>query len=273
MVESIKELRKICQRDVDLDIYSFYRYFSIYLTKLFLYTPITPNQITLVRIIVGLLAGFFLILNNNFIILGGLFMFVSDTLDYSDGEVARYRGLSSISGLYFDRMSSAITHPYYFICLSIGVFKSSNNFILIILGISSALSDSLKTIIIYGMYISVVDVKIHPRHANMGGEVSNAEKKSSGLILLRKDLESKFSIIYYILDILYNRALGMTPLFIVTIIYDLLFSPYKIGSFYIGAKMILLMIYGISGPFICMITMIMILKNKHCEKLYQSLFY
>ena len=63
MVESIEELRKICQRrDVRYQnaVEKFSRKFSIYFTKLLLCTGITANQVTLLNILIGMIAGVFL---------------------------------------------------------------------------------------------------------------------------------------------------------------------------------------------------------------------
>ena len=58
MVESIKELRLLCQdaeRRGDMSLtYRFNKKYSIYFTKLLLYTPISANQTTFIDIIIEL---------------------------------------------------------------------------------------------------------------------------------------------------------------------------------------------------------------------------
>ena len=63
-IESIKELRKICQKPV-IKSNTFYprmvsRKVSIYITKLFLYTNISANNVTLLMILIGIIASIFL---------------------------------------------------------------------------------------------------------------------------------------------------------------------------------------------------------------------
>lgn len=274
MVESIKELRKICQRDVDLDIYSrIYRKASIYFTKLFLYTAISPNKITFVRILIGIVAGIFLAQGDGWLILFGAFLIIiSDILDHSDGEVARYKHMASISGLYLDRISSAITHPYYFICLSIGLYNTSNNFIILLIGLSAAFSDSLKTIVVYCMFISAVDVKIRLRHQEMGTLKTSKKKKKVGTAELRSKLASQFSIFYHIPDILFNRALGMTPLIVMASIIDAFTDPIILHTFVLTGVSAILYLYGILGPFVWVVSATSIIRNQLCENLYDSLF-
>ena len=62
-MKSIKELRNICQKPVVAGNHWYLRYviriISIYFTKLFLHTPIGPNQISLLMIFIGVAGGVF----------------------------------------------------------------------------------------------------------------------------------------------------------------------------------------------------------------------
>ncbi|MBU1621985.1 MAG: hypothetical protein KJ597_00255, partial [Nanoarchaeota archaeon] len=90
MVESIKELRKICQKrsylydkkreentskPVEEYFYDqFLRLVSIYITKLFLYTSITSNQVTIISMIVGIFAGIAFSFSHPFYWIGGFLL-------------------------------------------------------------------------------------------------------------------------------------------------------------------------------------------------------
>ena len=122
MVEAIKELRKICQRqDYNPSLRSrILRFFSIYLTKLLLYTSITANQVDYIRIILSVFAGIFFAFNQYwFNILAVFFMQISFFMDSNDGEIARYRKTQGPNGLFVDTLTHDFLIPLAFIGISI----------------------------------------------------------------------------------------------------------------------------------------------------------
>lgn len=81
------------------------RRLSIYATWLLAKTPITPNQVTGLMIISGVAAGAVLALPGIWAALGAaLLIQVYLLLDCSDGELARWTGRTSITGVYLDRV-------------------------------------------------------------------------------------------------------------------------------------------------------------------------
>lgn len=130
----IRELRQICQfskNSPSLRTQSIEgrinRIFSIYFTWIFIKTPITPNHITILGVIVYFAgAAMFLFSDLKFYVLGLFLMFVSFILDACDGEVARYRaskGIVSkrnIGGDYVEPVSHDVMYAFYFLPLGIG---------------------------------------------------------------------------------------------------------------------------------------------------------
>ena len=114
-VEPISELKKICVRhnhESNIKTYPLSGRASIYLTWLLLHTSITPNQVTLLSLIFGLLSAvsYFSYGALPFIIGFILFQF-HVILDVVDGEIARYRKISSVGGAYLDYVSHYIVYP------------------------------------------------------------------------------------------------------------------------------------------------------------------
>lgn len=139
MVESIKELKNICQntKTEKEDLYStlFCRKVSIYLTKLLLSTSITANQVTLLSIIVGLVAGVLFCFGNYlYTLVGALLLQLWLIVDCVDGEIARYRKTANISGKYLESMDHYIVHPVIFWCISLGLYNIFQSFFILILG-------------------------------------------------------------------------------------------------------------------------------------------
>lgn len=105
MVESVKELRKICKKKgiEEKGLSALYRYVSFYLTKLLLYLPLNANQVSIIGVEVGIIASIFFLFGNpiNFIF-GGIWLFFHMLFDYSDGEIARYYKIQGGLGGFFD---------------------------------------------------------------------------------------------------------------------------------------------------------------------------
>lgn len=98
------------------------RRFSPYLTRLLVRTPITPNGVTWLMILVGIAAGAVLATGDTvwpalaaFVLIQGQIL-----LDCCDGEVARWRGVSSPVGVYLDRIGHWLTETALPIGLGVG---------------------------------------------------------------------------------------------------------------------------------------------------------
>ncbi|MSR76810.1 MAG: CDP-alcohol phosphatidyltransferase family protein [Candidatus Omnitrophica bacterium] len=98
------------------------RRFSIYLTWLFLPLRITPNQVTLVSLMAGLLSAWIFAFDKK--LGGGIGLLnVWYLLDHVDGEIARYTGKASATGFYFDTIVNFMIQPLTFLALGICLDK------------------------------------------------------------------------------------------------------------------------------------------------------
>lgn len=81
------------------------RHISPYFTWMFVRMGVTPNQVTVVMVVCGVLAGVVLAFGGLWsAVLAAVLIQVYLILDCSDGEVARYTGRTSIAGVYLDRI-------------------------------------------------------------------------------------------------------------------------------------------------------------------------
>ncbi|WP_169986228.1 CDP-alcohol phosphatidyltransferase family protein [Microbispora sp. H10836] len=110
---SVAELRAVAQPQTTMDRRSgehwagllYMRRLSIYATWLLAKTPISPNQVTGLMIVCGVAAGAVLALPGFWAALAAaLLIQVYLLLDCSDGELARWTGRTSITGVYLDRV-------------------------------------------------------------------------------------------------------------------------------------------------------------------------
>ncbi|MFG1942002.1 CDP-alcohol phosphatidyltransferase family protein [Nonomuraea sp. NPDC048826] len=86
------------------------RRLSIYVTWLMTKTPVTPNQLTWVMTLAGVAAGVVVALPGLWAAVGAaLLVQVYLLLDCSDGELARWTGKTSLTGVYLDRVGAYFT--------------------------------------------------------------------------------------------------------------------------------------------------------------------
>lgn len=142
---TIKELRTICQNSEESPDWRSQslegrcnRIFSIYLTWIFVRLPFTPNQITVFGTAVYLAGAGLFALNNyvwNFIGVG-LIIF-SFWLDAVDGELARYRKLSTgggVGGVYTEPVSHDIQYGFVFLPIAYGAYLHTGSVLPIFAG-------------------------------------------------------------------------------------------------------------------------------------------
>jgi len=122
--ESIKELKQICRPNKKEDIEGrLIRNISIYFTWLLLHTPISANGVTILFGIVGMIGAFLFGLGSYWCnIAGAICLLLSTILDYSDGEVARYRKTCSWIGSFLELICHQLVHGSIFIGISWGVY-------------------------------------------------------------------------------------------------------------------------------------------------------
>lgn len=141
MVESIKELKKICYRPKkETGMVLAYRKVSFYFTKLLLYTPISANQVSIISMFIGLAASFLLIFNNIILDILAVIMFYMWFMgDFCDGEIARYRGTAGSGiGSFLDWLNVYSVPPILFLFLSLRLYYQFLDLHILLLGLSAS---------------------------------------------------------------------------------------------------------------------------------------
>ena len=96
------------------------RRLSPYLTRRLIPLPITPNGVTWLMIAVGIAAAGLLTLPGLLPVIGAAVLIqLQLLLDCSDGELARWRKVSSPAGIYLDRLAHNLTEAVLPIALAI----------------------------------------------------------------------------------------------------------------------------------------------------------
>ena len=131
-IPSVKELKKLCQKPEPPKYWRdrFLRKISIRFTKLFLMLGMTPNQVSFLVLIFGIISALFYMTGQYFyLLIGLLFHHLHFIFDGCDGEVARFRKTNELEdtrGVYLDGMTHAIVIPLLIMGVAIGSYF--NNF-------------------------------------------------------------------------------------------------------------------------------------------------
>ena len=180
---TIKNLKKYQKNDEDILTRTYTRNISIIFTKYLVQTSLTPNQITIIGFSVTLLAS--LILTNGtyfYFIISSILVQLSLIFDCADGEVSRFKKMTSNFGKWLDSLLDRIGVIILILALSIGFYQQMKNLSVLLLGM----------ITIFSFYLSeLIDTPIK-------GRTNSSRKYNSEIIKkIAKILRIKFSYIGY----------------------------------------------------------------------------
>ncbi len=115
--------------------------FASVLVKPLAGTPVSPNQLTLVTLLLALAgAGLFIPGDPALADWGAGIFILARFFDHCDGELARQTGRTSKLGYYLDYVSGALSYAALFICLGIGLRDSLLGEWAMVLGAAGAVS-------------------------------------------------------------------------------------------------------------------------------------
>jgi len=156
-MESISELKRICGKPAHSRKAKSYREISYYFTWILIQFNLTANQVSILGVLFGMLSAICFITNNySIFILGSILLFISELVDYSDGEVARYRRYKEMPdelfrqyGGFFDSLNH-LSIPLIFFCMSFSFMESFPS--ALIIGFISASFRLLNTSFYYWVH-------------------------------------------------------------------------------------------------------------------------
>lgn len=98
-------------------------------------TSVTPNQVTIVSLIIGIAAAvFFSHGAHTYTIIAGVLYFLSTVFDQCDGEVARLKQMETEFGWKFDIIVDAIVNAVIVIGITIAVYMKMGSVLVIMAG-------------------------------------------------------------------------------------------------------------------------------------------
>lgn len=132
----LKELKKLNEEKGGIFESLIYRNLSMRITSVLIYTKITPNLVTAFSVFIACIAAIFYYRADYIsLIIGTIFFNLSYTLDCVDGELARYKKLSSKFGAWWDSIGNKIVEYIIFLSLTIGLYFRTTDPVVLILGI------------------------------------------------------------------------------------------------------------------------------------------
>jgi len=130
---------------------NFLHYISFLLNKIFIRTKITPNQITILSMVVGLTGAFLLSTGIHlYLIIAAILIQLAYSLDCCDGDIARYKKLHSRRGSWLDFVSDEIKNSFFILGLSMGIFAQTKQISAFFFGIIAMMSIYLTFTVIEG---------------------------------------------------------------------------------------------------------------------------
>lgn len=167
-----------------LGYYALQRFPSIYITRLLLATSITPNQITALGFIIGLIGcGFVLQWAWHLKLIGIGLLYLNVLLDKVDGELARYKKIYSLKGIYLDYTNHLVVPPLFLLALTFGIlpFSLIEPALLLIAGIAAAFA--LILLRVQQNLAEIIFIKKYVPHR----DILSLAQPSNHIALLKKE--------------------------------------------------------------------------------------
>jgi phosphatidylserine synthase len=196
-------------------------------TKLFLKLKATPNQVTVMMMLSGIIGAILFAIPNNFIkIVGIVFIHIWYILDCSDGEVAKITKKFSKFGTEIDFTAHVVNHPLFNIAFAfcmISLNKYNSELILFLFMILIGFNLAMRNLLSFDLIYNLKSKK------NERKEFSKFKKKKQlaiyfvGFFVQYPNFALIFPILYYI-DLNFNTKISFIYLILVTIMSILIVS-------------------------------------------------
>ncbi len=123
------------------------------LARLLVHTPVTPNQVTLACMVIGLSAAWFFSTGSHqdAILAAGLFV-ICTIVDCVDGDIARALFKESRLGKWLDITADQVVHVSLFVAIAVGLSRAGSDAPVLALGASAALGAVISfAVVLRGM--------------------------------------------------------------------------------------------------------------------------
>jgi phosphatidylglycerophosphate synthase len=185
----------------------FARPISIFVSRRIVNWGVTPNQMTIVSMLIGLAgAPFFLSDTAALQTIGALLFVTHSVLDGCDGELARLTYRESRLGGILDFIGDNLVHIAIFGCMGWGWYMAGDSPWPLYLGISAVIGAAGSAFAVYGLTLRTKEVKDRSATGPVYTSVAGAGQQSARLTKLLDDL-SRRDFIYLVFALsLFGKA-------------------------------------------------------------------
>jgi len=268
MVESIKELRKICQsKKQPLYMQLVSMKISIYITKLLLYTKISADYVTMSMMVLLIIGSIFMAFGGLWMIfIGILIIHFTIILDNVNGEVARYWKEDGIIGTFLEQVYHNLAIPLIFFGLAYGIFLKTGLYLVLVFGFLATIFG--RSIILSSIKDAVIDERFNEieKGSKVKLHISGKSNVKGGSTKTGKSLYTTYDFIreFWVFPANIVHITIISVIELVNIQQGFL-PPYFLLSAY-------LIIYGSVSTLIQLTAFIVNYKGKTVDHYYKELF-
>jgi hypothetical protein len=177
----------------------FYRPVAFLLVRVIYRTEITPNQISLFAIVMGIFAGYFYSLGQPlYFTIGALFFLAFNILDCSDGQLARLKKNGTPVGRIIDGISDFIATTAVFIGIALGfALKTDIVYYWLIMLIITGISAIVHSILVDFYRTRFLDF-VRGGRSNYDDELEEFRKEYESLKGLKGRIFDKGVLLFYL---------------------------------------------------------------------------
>jgi len=138
------------RKDVDGVVARIDRNVSLAISRRLMALPVTPNQVTVMAGVLGVLCGL-LVGHGGYqaMLLGALGFQLNSILDGVDGEIARAKLLESRAGQWFDTLADDLTNLAFMVGAAVGCYRTWGSTLYLVLGAVGAIGFLIATTLMY----------------------------------------------------------------------------------------------------------------------------
>jgi len=98
---------------------------------------ITPNRLTILSFLLAVMSATLIVIGGHGVLIAaGIILQIAYIIDCMDGQLARYRNVSSTFGSFLDKWSDFIKFPFIILALAAEAFNATQTIMPVILGVS-----------------------------------------------------------------------------------------------------------------------------------------
>ena len=198
-----KEFKIPTRNNIVEDLYS---KFANLITPYFLKTNLTPNHITIISGIFGVIGSLMLISTQHYyLIISAILIQLYAILDLVDGDVARIKNLQSAFGMWLDIFFDKLIDFLIILSLTLGIFFDTNEVIYLIIGVA------LMGIVFFNQFTMVLNDTVFKSARN--NDVASEYKETFNKSLIHRFIFKSLTLFRTHLALQHNTFLLIISIF------------------------------------------------------------